>query len=370
MDTQLSNLPAEKSAKPQGNTDRLSKIKQLENIDLEQKTDDIKAPLLPMLKSADLSKTAIFLGAGVDPDGLASQAGMAALVEKYNGKAFSFYRGTFNRPQNKSIRQILNLNPLPEKEFKSDDGWTCIISVDGNAKMCPVQPDFIFDHHEQQGEAKIASDIRFIGATSSIIWEYLIADGFDFTDEQGKRISTLLALGIRTDTREGATMNTSDLDYEALCFCLKNKDQKAYTQILNCPRPTYYNDLFVQGWNNKTVEGPVVVSGLGNIPEARSGVISEIATQFCETEGVSTAIVFGMVDGVVDISVRSSNLSLDVNDFVRRAFGSGGGKPGSGRARIETPLFQNLPDNLSTKLFEIINEIVKHKALQITGDKK
>jgi hypothetical protein len=77
-----------------------------------------------------------------------------------------------------------------------------------------------------------------------------------------------------------------------------------------------------------------------------------------------------MVDGVVDISVRSSNLSLDVNDFVRRAFGSGGGKPGSGRARIETPLFQNLPDNLSTKLFEIINEIVKHKALQITGDKK
>ena len=85
---------------------------------------------------------------------------------------------------------------------------------------------------------------------------------------------------------------------------------------------------------------------------------------------MSTAIVFAMVDGVIDISVRTSNPSLDINEFIKVAFGSGGGKPGSGRARIETPLFQNLPDHLSDDLFKIINEIVKHKALQITGDKK
>jgi len=341
----------------------------IENGNSKVESSQIKAPLLTQLKSANLTKAALFLGAGVDPDGLASQAGIAALIERWGGKAISFYRGTFNRPQNKTIRQILNLNPLPEKEFKPEDDWTCIISVDGNAKMCPVQPDFIFDHHEQDGEAKIASDVRFCGATSSIIWEYLKEDGFNFTDEEGKRLCTLLVLGIRTDTREGASPNTTDLDYEALCFCLKNKDPKAYTQILNCPKPTYYNDLFVHGWSNKTVEGPVLVAGLGNMPESRSGAISEIATQFAEAEGVSTAIVFGMVDGVVDISVRSSNLSLDVNEFVR-AFGEGGGKPGSGRARIATPLFQNLPDHLSGELFKIINEIVKHKALQITGDKK
>ena len=112
------------------------------------------------------------------------------------------------------------------------------------------------------------------------------------------------------------------------------------------------------------------MTGLGNIPEARSGAISEIATQFAETEGVSTAIVFGIVDGSIDISVRSSNPSLDVTEFVQKAFGSGGGKLGSGRAKITTPLFQNLPEHLSNKLFETVNDIVKHKALQITGDKK
>lgn len=329
-----------------------------------------KAPLLTIIKQHDLTRVAIFLGAGVDPDGLASQAGIVSLIERWGGKSTSFYRGTFNRPQNKSIRQILNLNPLPEKEFKASDTWSCIISVDGNATTCPTQPDFIIDHHEQQGDAKVGSDIRLIGSTSAIIWEYLREDGFDFTNEEGRRISTLLALGIRTDTRDGAAETTSDLDYEALCHCLKNKDQKAYFQVVSCPKPVYYNDLFVHGWSNKTVEGPVVVAGLGNIPEARSGAISEIATQFSETEGVSTAIVFAMVDGAIDISVRSSNPSLDVDEFVRLCFGQGGGKPGSGRARITTTLFQNLPDNLSTKLFETINEIVKHKALQITGDKK
>lgn len=342
-----------------------SNTKPIENL----LTKTIKAPLLSTLKKANLTKCAIFLGAGIDPDGLASQAGIAALIEKWGGNQTSFYRGSFNRPQNKSIRQILNLNPQHEKEFDSNDDWTCIISVDGNAAMCPVQPDFIIDHHEQQGEAKIGSDNRFIGATSSIVWEYLMEDGFDFTSEQGRRICTLLALGIKTDTKDGAAEITSDLDYEALCFCLKNKDPKAYLQVLNCPRPMYYNDLFVHGWNNKTIEGPVVISGLGNIPEGRSGAISEIATQFAETEGISTAIVFGMVDGTIDISVRSSNSSLDVNEFVK-AMGEGGGKPGSGRARITTPLFQNLPEHLSTKLFDTINEIVKYKALQIISDKK
>lgn len=336
----------------------------------EVESKPIKAPLLSTIKNYDLTKVAVFLGAGVDPDGLASQAGMVSLIEKWGGKAISFYRGTFNRPQNKSIRQILNLNPLPEKEFKPNDGWSCIISVDGNASTCPIQPDFIIDHHESQGEAKVGSDTRPIGATSSIIWEYLTESKFDFSNEEGRRISTLLALGIKTDTKDGAAETTSDLDYEALCFCLKNKEQKAYSQIINCPKPVYYNDLFVHGWNNKTVEGPVVVAGLGNIPEARSGAISEIASQFSETEGVSTAIVFAMVDGAIDISVRSSNPSLDVDEFVKMCFGQGGGKPGSGRARITTTLFQNLPDNLSVKLFETINEIVKHKALQITGDKK
>ena len=99
---------------------------------------------------------------GVDPDGLASQAVMAEIIALFDGEAECFYRGTFNRPENRVFRQVLNLTPRQESEFDPNEGWTCIISVDGPAEACMAQPDFIIDHHEQTDGSKIDSDIRLI----------------------------------------------------------------------------------------------------------------------------------------------------------------------------------------------------------------
>jgi len=335
-------------------------------------TDSKKAKLLDSIKNADLTKTAIFLG-GVDPDGLASAATMEAILQKWGFNPTIFYKGTFNRPQNKVFRTLLNINAQPEEKFNEEDGYTCIISTDAPADLCPVQPHFIIDHHETSGgSAKIGSDIRLIGATSSILLEYAMAAEINFSDEQGARLATALAIGIKTDTRDGAVESSTDLDFEALSFCLKHKDNKTYKAILNAPRPSYYSDFYVMGWNNKKIEGSVLVTGLGNIPEQRSGVISDIAEQFSSTDGISTAVAFGVVEGSVDISVRSTNSSLDVGEFIRTAFGGiGGGKMGAGRGKIEIPnLFRDLPDDLSARFFDIVNEIVKHKCLQIAGDRK
>lgn len=328
-----------------------------------------KAPLLEKIKAADLTKTAIFLGAGVDPDGLASQATMQAIIEKLGHSADCFYRGTFNRPQNRVMRQVLNLITRPEAEFKATD-YSCIISVDGPAAVCPVEPHFIIDHHEQSDGAILGSDVRLVGASSSILWEYATEAGIDFSDENGQRLATALALGIKTDTKDGSSDNSCELDYEALAYCLAHKDSKAYKEIIKYDKPAYYHDLFVVGWNNKTVEDAVLVTGIGSIPIARSGVISDLADKYVETEGIHTAVVFALVDGAIDISVRSKNSALSVSEFVEIAFGGGGGKPGAGRVRIPTPLFQNIPPELSKELFETCFKIVTHKALQIAGDKK
>lgn len=329
-----------------------------------------KAPLLDKIREADLTKVALFLGMGVDPDGLASQAVMAEIITLLDGDAECFYRGTFNRPENRVFRQVLNLTPRIESEFDPNEGWTCIISVDGPAEACPIQPDFIIDHHEQIDGSKIDSDIRLIGACSSIMWEYALEAGVDFSTESGQRLATALAVGIKTDTRDGAVDTASALDYEALTYCLSHKDNKLYKEVINYSRPAYYHDLFVVGWTNKIIEGAVLVTGIGSIPISRSGIISDLAEKFVGTEGVHTAVVFAIVDGAIDISVRSENSALNVSEFVQTAFGGGGGKPGAGRVRIPMPLFENIPEDLSAMLFESCFKIVKHKALQIAGDKK
>lgn len=331
---------------------------------------NIKAPLLPLLREADVSKTAIFLGHGVDPDGLASQAVLGAIIDLLGGRAYAFYRGSFNRPQNITMRQVLGLRPHHESEFNPDDGYTCIISVDGPGNACPVTPDFIIDHHEQNVEPKVAADVRFVGATASIMWEYAMEAGLSFDDEAGARLATALAIGIKTDTKDSTVDTACHLDYEAQAYCLSKKDNELYKRILKFPKPLYYNDLFVVGWNNKVIEGSVLVTGLGIIPESRGGVISDLAEQFSEVDGIRTTVVVAMVNGCIDISVRSTNSSLDVNEFVQKAFGVGGGKVGAGRAKIPVSLFENLPEKLSHELWSTIFEVVKLKALLFAGDKK
>lgn len=346
--------------------------KPVEIAELANASSKKEAPLLPLLKQANLERVAISLGHGVDPDGLASQVVMAAIVTKLGAKQVNcFYRGTFNRSQNKAARSGLNLQNLkPEEEFTSAEDYTCIISVDGPPGSCPAIPHFVFDHHEQDGVVpKVGSDVRLIGATSSIVWEYALAVDLDFTSEEGQKLATALAIGIVTDTKNCTTDICSDLDYEALTFCLSHKDNKIYKSVLNYPRPTYYNDFYVSGWNNKIIESSLLVTGIGYIPEGRSGVISDLAEKFAETEGVATAVVFAIVDAALEISVRSSNPALNVNEFVKH-FGNGGGKPGAGRVSISLPLFQNIPTELKEELYNTCFKIVKHKAIQIASDKK
>jgi len=352
--------------KKKGTTKMTTALAEGENPEEDTPTSSI----LGEIKAADLSKTAIFLGAGVDPDGLASQAVMARILEMWDYTPECFFRGTFNRPQNRIARQVFNLNPKPEEEFRPEDGYTCIISVDGPSTTCPVQPDFIIDHHPEKGEGpKKTSDVRIIGSCSAIMWEYALEAGIDFEDEQGQILATALALGIITDTGFGGSDKASQLDFDALGFCLSHKDNKAYKEVIKYAKPEYYRDLFCLGWQNKVIESAVLVTGIGAIPTGRSGVISFLADEFVETEGVRTAIVFGIVDGALDISVRSENPGLVVNDFVKNAFGGGGGRPGAGRFRIPMPLFENIPEPLSEELFDICFKIVKHKALQMAGDK-
>lgn len=326
-----------------------------------------QAPLLDQLKQADLTETAIFSGAGVDPDGLASMLAMSMIVSKLGGNPTGFYKGTFNRPQNRTMQQVLGLQPKPMKHFKAED-YTCVISVDGPSGVCPVVPNFIIDHHNQGEPASIGNDVRLQGSCASILWEYAQAAEIDWGTEDGARLATAIAVGIKTDTKDGSEESTSDLDYEALSFCLRHKDNKLYKEILNYPRPAYYIDMLVLGWENKRIEGTVLVTGLGIIPKARSGVISDLAEKYLEQDGISTAIVFAQVEGNIDISVRSNNSSLNVDEFVKAAFGCGGGKRGAGRAYMAIPLFAGLPDDIAERLCASIYEAVVHKALMYAGD--
>jgi nanoRNase/pAp phosphatase (c-di-AMP/oligoRNAs hydrolase) len=226
----------------------------------------------------------------------------------------------------------------------------------------------VIDHHQRSGPPIVDDDIRQVGSCSAIMWEYLMEAGLDWESEEGAKIATALALGIMTDTKNGAVDSAASLDFDALSHCMKYKDNNLYKRIVNYPKPGYWHDLYVKAWGNKKEHGAVLVTGIGNLTAAQSGIISDLAEKFAETEGVTTAVVFAMVEGNVDISVRSTNSSLNVDEFVKHAFGGGGGKRGAGRCRLDIPLFQGIPDAIQDNLFAAISETIVHKALQFAND--
>ena len=62
-------------------------------------TTKLKRSILEQIQNADLDKVALFSGAVVDPDGLASMYTMSAILESWGYTPTSFYRGSFSRPQ-------------------------------------------------------------------------------------------------------------------------------------------------------------------------------------------------------------------------------------------------------------------------------
>jgi nanoRNase/pAp phosphatase (c-di-AMP/oligoRNAs hydrolase) len=359
-------------------------VKKQEKIiaDRFEETGPIKAPLLEKILSHDLKKVGILGGAGVDPDGLASSTLMSAIIKNQNPDAvvIVYYRGTFDRPQNRTMRQSLALDVKSENDevygFNAQnteaEPFTCIISVDGPASVCPAVPHFIIDHHEQSGETPIiGDDVRKIGSASAIVWEYAIEAGIDFSTEDGAKLATALAIGIMTDTNNFGTQNSSSLDTEAYAFALEHKDSKLFNEIKNYPKPAYYIDMLSKGWDKRRQSGTVLVTGVGVIPRQRSGVISDLAEKYAELDGVNTAVVGAIIkdESVIEISVRSSNNALNVDEFVRAAFGSGGGKRGAGRANIILPpIFKGLTEEHADQLWELTRTIIIDKALQAAGD--
>ncbi len=335
-----------------------------QSLNFEQKPH--KAPLLEQIKNFNLESVAIFTGAVVDPDGLACGLAMEAIVKSFGATSVKiFCMGTFNRSQNKTMKEVLDLNILFYDDFNEED-FTCFISVDGPAEICPTPPDFIIDHHKPGTYGREGTDVRPNGSASSIVWEYVMAAGIDLGDDENSLIATALAIGIETDTNDFRIEGHTALDVEAYAYCLLRKDHKSYLAIKNWPRPEYYNDMYAEGWANKIWNGTVCVAALGVISEGRSGVISDLAETYLQTLGINTTLVAALVGDKIMISMRTSNTALDVDEFMKHR--GGGGKRGAAAGKVTLPMANGLDEIDRKMLFDVYFSILSKDVFKFTGD--
>jgi len=319
-------------------------------------------------------RVAIFTHINPDPDAIGSAVGMQWILrKKYQIQSDIFYVGEVSHPQNKTMINVLSI-VLRKSEEYDPENYQKVIAVDCTKQNIGIETDIhiLIDHHR----AKIKTeDYEFVnnqpvGSCCSLVFglmEDLSVDLCEEDEEEGRSIATTMLIGIKTDTNDLLSDTTMDIDHNAYQKLAKCADMTKVSAILNYPLPKYLFDIESQALNsdNSKQINAALVSYIGIISVTKRDCLPILSDKFIRMEGITTSVVFSVIEDYVEVSVRSKDVTLDVDDFCKRAFGKdcSGGKYGSGGARIPLGFF-SLSQQQSEEVKEKLSEAIKFSMME------
>jgi len=275
-----------------------------------------------------------------DPDAIGSALGLGWLLEcKYGLMSDIYYAGQISHAQNQTEVNVLNVQMKQRDDFDPTkySTYVTVDTVPQNTGFEDLIDEWhcVFDHHQFELDLPV-TDIRACGACSSIIWDYIREFEMDFSTERGAVVATALLFGIVNDTHQFGDDNVSNLDRDAWAALHPYIDTKKYRDILDHPLPPYLFKLRALAAENMVSEASILISYLGILSDKRRDALPIISDEFLRMEGVETVVVFAMIDGCIQASVRSRNSSVNVHTFCQKVFGPdvAGGKQGAGGAKV------------------------------------
>ncbi|MFQ6051104.1 MAG: DHH family phosphoesterase [Candidatus Hydrothermarchaeota archaeon] len=325
-----------------------------------------------IISGANEKGVLIVLQDNPDPDGISSAYGLRRIVEYYDKRADIAYGGEIGHQENKALVNLLGVDMIhmPEidlKEYQVIAMVDCSIPGSNNSLPKKTKVDIVIDHHPVEPSNVEASyiDLRpSIGATASIITEYLRYKKISIDSE----LATALLHGIKTDT-QGFKRGTDPLDLEAFMFLYPLADQEQLRRIETPDLSGETLEVLGEAIKNKKVKGSILISNVGII--RNRDALPQAADFLLNLEGISTVLVFGIVEGEAHISGRSRDVRVHMGQTLNAAFGSSGSAGGhatAGAAKIPLGLFGNVKDK--TTLLKLVDEAITKRFYEVVGVKE
>jgi nanoRNase/pAp phosphatase (c-di-AMP/oligoRNAs hydrolase) len=316
-------------------------------------------------------KIAIFTQDNPDPDAIGSAFGLAWYIRKINpsvGGVSIYYGGEISHPQNRTFVNLLNIGMKRVSKKETYDEYALKIFVDvassgkKNLQSTEVIPDIIIDHHEDNPDGDyVLKDIRPMGATATMICDYILKSGIQFSqdNEEDVNVATALLFAIENDTGNLVSETTKQLDIDCFLHLLNLIDINIITNVRNYPIPRYFFELDEIANKNKRIVGSVLVTGLEFLKPDRRDALPYIADKYLRMEGIETVVVFSIIDEFLVASLRTTNKSISLNSICHAIFGEqySGAKTGSGGARVPLGLMapKNAGPEVRAKLWEALS---------------
>jgi nanoRNase/pAp phosphatase (c-di-AMP/oligoRNAs hydrolase) len=240
----------------------------------------------------------------------------------------------------------------------------------------------IIDHHARQELLEPEwSDIRPVGAAATIFADYLRSGTvfeLDPDNPDNAALATALMHALRSETN--GFMRAGPEEYAAGQYLSHYHDRDLVEKILRVQRTRGTMDVIRIALTERVVREGFSMAGVGYVrPNDRDAIPQ--ATDFLLTEeNVNTAIVYGILAGegereVVVGSVRTTRLTLDVDQFIKTALGAdargrfyGGGRSGAGGFEIAIGFLEGSFEADQMKLkWEAFDQQIMAKLMKAAG---
>jgi nanoRNase/pAp phosphatase (c-di-AMP/oligoRNAs hydrolase) len=320
----------------------------------------------------DGKKLAIWMHENPDPDAIGAALGLAWIVKaKWGILSDVFYNGAISHPENKSLMNVLNLAFKTKEDFftNHEEHYPTVAVVDGSPSRTGLSENeqglitIMIDHHR----AKVTEENfdyllnKQVGSSATLIYQMIEELNLEMKAEDEVQATALL-MGIITDTNNLLSENSTEEDNEAFAYFKKYANLSQVKEIQSYPIPSYFYDYqaIASDPDNKSEVNGALITFLGLVNDQKQDVLAYLSEAFLRKEGIDTTVVAAIVGTNIQASIRSSKVSLDVNEFAKKVFGAdyAGGKRGAGAAKVPMGFFAPRDDFGEFK--EDVNEITKN----------
>ncbi|MDV0444890.1 manganese-dependent inorganic pyrophosphatase [Methanimicrococcus sp. At1] len=303
-----------------------------------------------------------------DPDAISSAYALTEITKKYDIKADILYDGKVGHHENKAFINLLAIPMIKIPGPEIYDTYDSLALVDNsipsiNNSVPADQPiGIIIDHHSYADIEPSADfiDVRTnVGASATIMTKYLQQMDIPVS----KELATALLFGIRTDTND-FRRNTTSADFAAASFLHPLSDHDLLTQVETPSMSVETLDILSEAIRNREVYGTILLSNVGTI--RNRDTLPQAADYLLTMEGISTVVVFGIMDDSIYVSARNEDIRVHLGDVMREAFGdNAGGHPTAAGAKIPLGVFSSAKDKQI--LQKLVEESVVKRFLSAIG---
>ncbi len=308
-----------------------------------------------------------------DPDAISSAVALSVIAQSVGLKTTIAYGGEITHHENQAFVNLLGIHlrrVSPGSYEIKKHSAIAIVDAQPNGNLTVLEPEdlarvqIIIDHHQvfqhlhellpENAFVDIREDVK---ASASILTEYIRALNLPISET----LATALFYGIYTDTKKFSQL--SQVDLKALEFLAGKVNHELLERIEHPDISTETAEILARAILNRRVYKNVIVSNVGFI--RNRDALAESADFLLRLEGISTVLVFGIVDDYIEMSARTRDVRVNIGAVMKEAFGeigSGGGHATMGGARVPLGLFKLAKDKNS--LLRLAEEAITEKFLE------